>query len=176
MVITGDLIYAVITQETNNTVTAMTDNLGNTYTACNAGSDVGAITGRAYYTIVTVPGLLTSVSATVTASSNNAILLAQAFQGPFSGIDANPANVGSDITSPYVGPSTGTLSQAAELCWWHGRARPDTRLAGGGVAVGFDRADCLCLGHSHTAIVSGAGGDDLRWPRRGRRHPIPASY
>jgi hypothetical protein len=125
MVITGDLIYAVITQETNNTVTAMTDNLGNTYTACNAGSDVGAITGRAYYTIVTVPGLLTSVSATVTASSNNAILLAQAFQGPFSGIDANPANVGSDITSPYVGPSTGTLSQAAELlvAW---ATRPDS--------------------------------------------------
>ena len=47
-------------QQTSLTVTAVTDNLGNTYSATNAGSDNGNITGRAFYSRVTVPGTLTS--------------------------------------------------------------------------------------------------------------------
>ncbi len=124
----GDLIYAVLSEQTNITVTAMSDNLGNTYTALSAGSDCGASTSRAFYAPVTVAGMLTQVSAACTSSGDNAVMLAQAFQGPFTtpSLDANPGNaVNADIVSPYVGPSTGTLTQADELlvAWL---TRPDS--------------------------------------------------
>lgn len=120
----GDLIIAVFGENTSLTVGTVTDNLGNTYTAQNAGTDAGAATGRAYYSIATVGGTLTSVSATATASGDDAVAVAQAFEGPFaaSPLDANPANVSNDTTSPYTCPSTGTLTQADELiiAWFVG--------------------------------------------------------
>ena len=60
----GDLIVAVIAQQTALTVTAVTDNLGNTYTAQNAGTLVSTtISGRMFYSRVTVAGTLTTVNA-----------------------------------------------------------------------------------------------------------------
>jgi hypothetical protein len=112
----GDLIYAVINQQTALTATACADNLGNTYTATNAGVDSGTSTGRAWYSRVTTAGTLTGPSFTATASANNVTACAVIFEGPFTDppIDANPANV-SDIASPFTGPATGTLAQADEL-------------------------------------------------------------
>src|SRR5687767_1058080 len=90
----GDLVYCVLVQQTALTVTAVTDNLGNTYTATNAGNDAGAVTARAFYSRVTVGGSLTTLSAAATASANNVVFIGVAFQGPFIAppIDANPAN------------------------------------------------------------------------------------
>jgi hypothetical protein len=111
----GDLVYVLVTERSDLTVTGITDNIGNTYTPVNSGSDIGTITGRAFYSIVTNPGTIFTVSAAMTPSNNDCIMMAQAFQGPFAAIDANPANVGTDITSPYDGPASGTLAQADEL-------------------------------------------------------------
>lgn len=123
----GDLVYAVFTEQTSLTATAANDILGNTYTVCNSGSDVGAVAGRAFYSIITIPGTISGGGLTIScsASSDDAVLIGQAFQGPFVGIDANPANASSDITSPYNGPATGTLVQADELlvAWAN---RPDS--------------------------------------------------
>jgi hypothetical protein len=100
------------------TANAVTDNLGNSYTAQNAGSDAGNATGRAFYSIVTSAGTLTAVNVDVTATStDDAAVAADVYEGPFaaSPLDANPANVTNDITSPFVSPATGTLAQADEL-------------------------------------------------------------
>jgi hypothetical protein len=113
----GDLVVAVIAEKTEITATTVTDNLGNTYTDKSAGTDAGNITARAYYSRVTTAGTLTSVSAVATASSNNVSFIADVFEGPFetSPLDTNPANITSDVTSPFTCPSTGTLAQASEL-------------------------------------------------------------
>lgn len=117
----GDLVYAVLCEQTSLTVTAVSDNLGNTYSALNAGTDAGAATGRAFYSRVTVAGTLTSVSATCTASSDNVAFVVAVIEGPIivSPLDANPANITSDITSPFTCPATGVLAQANEIvmCW-----------------------------------------------------------
>src|SRR5688572_1928328 len=107
-VVVGDLIFAVINQQTALTATACADNLGNTYTATNAGVDSGTSTGRAFYSRVTVAGTITFVRFTTTASANNVTGVAVSFEGPFTSppIDANPANV-SDVASPFTGPATG---------------------------------------------------------------------
>jgi hypothetical protein len=123
----GDLVVAVFAEQTALTVTTVTDNLGNTYVAQNAGTDAGTITGRAYYARVTMPGTLTSVSAVATASGDNVAAVAAAFEGPFitSPLDANPANNNNtDNASPFTCPSTGVLAQAAELvvAWMSGQA------------------------------------------------------
>jgi hypothetical protein len=112
-----DLIVVLFGEATNLTVTAITDNLGNTYSAVDAGFSSGW-TNRAFYALVTPghAGTLTSVSATTTASSDDALMVVGVFEGPFavSPLDAAPAQV-ADNSSPFVTPSTGTLAQADEL-------------------------------------------------------------
>ena len=125
----GDLVYAVWTQQTNLTVGTgpanPQDNLGNTYAWCNAGTDPGTPTARAGWAIVTTAGTLTQITAAATASTNNYANFAAVIKGPFQANanqpDANPAN-GSDNTSPFACPSTGTLAQADEvvMCFWAG--------------------------------------------------------
>jgi hypothetical protein len=118
----GDLIVAVCGQQTNLTVTACADNLGNSYTAQNAGTLAGAtVSARMFYSRATVGGTLTTINFTTTASANNFAGFGGVFEGDFTAppIDANPANITSDITSPFTCPATGTLAQADELvvCW-----------------------------------------------------------
>src|SRR5258707_148904 len=67
----GDLIVAVFGEQVALGVTAATDNLGNTYTAQNAGTDSGASTGRMFYSRATVAGTLTAVHFAVPATTNN---------------------------------------------------------------------------------------------------------
>jgi hypothetical protein len=114
-VVAGDAV-AFMYSEQSSTVTAgtLTDNLGNTYTACNAGTANGTTAGLGYYGIITVAGTLTSLSLTATASTNDASVSGAIFNGPFTGIDANPV-VKTDSSSPMTGTSTGVLSQASEL-------------------------------------------------------------
>jgi len=120
-VIAGDLIVVVSAERDNLTSTAVTDNLGNSYTAQNAGTDAGNVTGRAFYSRVTVAGELTTINISCTASADKWAGVAAVYQGLFvtSPIDVNTANITSDITSPFACPATGTLSQADELvvCW-----------------------------------------------------------
>lgn len=122
----GDLVVSLLVEQTNLTETGVTDNLGNSYTAQNAGTDAGAVTARLHYSIVTVAGTLTQVRAAATASSDDAVHIAAVFKGPFTAIDANVANITSDITTPFTCPSSGTLVQAAELVIGWGAANQST--------------------------------------------------
>jgi hypothetical protein len=128
-VLVGDLVYAVLAEQTSLTVTACADNLGNTYTAANAGTLSGtAVSGRAFYARVTVAGTLTSVNFTCTASAHDVVAIAAAIGGPVSTplLDANPANTTADITSPFIGPATGTLATAQEIVMAFGAANYGT--------------------------------------------------
>ncbi len=102
VVAVGDLVFVTMSQQTNLTaVDTVTDNLGNTYAAVNAGTDAGTIAIRSFYARVTVAGTLTTVNVPATASTNDASLVADVREGPFtaSPLDANPANT-ADATSP----------------------------------------------------------------------------
>lgn len=116
-VVIGDLVVAVFAEQTNLTVTTVSDNLGHSYTALNAGTDAGAITGRGYYCRVTSAGTLTSIAAVATGSADNVAAAAVVIEGPFQAapLDANPANITSDAASPFTCPATGTLAQATEV-------------------------------------------------------------
>ena len=124
VVAVGDLVYVLSSQQTALTSTTVSDNLGNTYTALNAGTDDSAITGRAYYSRVTVAGTLTSVAVVATASTLNWSGVAAVIEGPFvaSPLDANPANAVGDAVTTFTCPATGTLAQADEvvMCWGAG--------------------------------------------------------
>ena len=119
---TGDLIYVCFAQGTQLQVTGITDDLGNTYTACNAGTDAGNYTARAFYSIATNSGTITTITAV--SSSTFPVkwtCIAAFFRGPFGGtpgaIDRNPTNL-VDTTSPvspYNCPTTGALTQANEV-------------------------------------------------------------
>lgn len=113
----GDLVIGVFGEQTDLTVTGVTDNLGNTYTASNAGTDAGSSTGRMFYSFVTVAGTLNTVHFACTADVLDAIAAVAVFAGPFAStsLDANPANSTADLTSPHSCPVTGTLAQAIEL-------------------------------------------------------------
>lgn len=110
----GDLVWVCFGQQTNLTATGTTDNLGNTYTAQNAGTDAGTSTGRCFYSIVTVAGTLTTCTVAASSSTNDYAGFVAVIDGPVSAIDTNPANA-SDTTSPFTCPATGTLAQAAEI-------------------------------------------------------------
>lgn len=98
------------------TVTAVTDNLGNTYTAVDADGGVigGVISGMQFVSFVTNAGTITAINFAATASSNDIALKAAAYNGPFSAVDAAPA-MRNDTASPFTGNATGTLAQASEL-------------------------------------------------------------
>lgn len=117
VVAVGDLVFVTLSQQTNLTATTpVTDNLGNTYAAINAGTDAGTVTIRSYYSRVTVAGTLTVVHVPATASVNDASVVADVIEGPFTTapLDANPANT-TDGTTPFDCPPTGTLAQANEV-------------------------------------------------------------
>lgn len=113
----GDLVFGVFAQQTALTATTtVTDNLGNTYSYVNAGTDAGNATIRCFYARVTTGGTLTTVNVPATASTNDASAIASVIEGPFatSILDANPANA-TDGTSPHTCTATGTLAQGHEV-------------------------------------------------------------
>lgn len=111
----NDLVVCVFCEQSSSILaTGCTDNLGNTYTAFNAGGTNSTTSARMFYTIVTAAGTLTAVNVACTASTNDASVQAVAFQGPFSAIDANPA-IRTDGNSPMTGTATGTLNQAFSI-------------------------------------------------------------
>lgn len=114
----GDLVFVVFAEQTSLTASGVTDNLGNTYTAQNAGNDAGNVSGRSFYARVTVAGTLTTATISATSSAHNWAGFAAIIEGPFSStgfLDANPANITNDVTSPFTCPSTGTLANATEV-------------------------------------------------------------
>jgi hypothetical protein len=114
----GDLLVCCVVERVSLTVTAVTDSLGHTYTAQNVGTDAGNPTGRTFWFIATAGGTLTSMSAALTNSTDDIIVVGAVFSGPFaaSPLDANPANNNNtDVTLPLTCPLTGTLAQAFEL-------------------------------------------------------------
>src|SRR4029077_899299 len=147
----GDLIVAVIAQQTPNTSTAVTDNLGNSYTAQNAGS-LATISGRMYYSRATVAGTLTTVNFATTSSTNDASCAVAVYEGPFrvtTPLDASPTNLTADTTTPYSCPASGVLGQADELIiGWFCAASTATYTAGGGFTKDIQK------GQSANASVS----------------------
>lgn len=113
----GDLIFAFIGElSATGTMTTCSDNLGNTYAALTK-TVSGSIAYQAYYAYATVAGTLTQVRVAATASTNDAAIVAAVYEGPFKAapLDKNPANVTSDIVTPFTCPLSTTLAQAAEL-------------------------------------------------------------
>jgi len=110
-----DLIVVFVAEAAANTVTTVTDNLGQTYTAINAGT-LSSVGFRGYYRYVTVAGTLTQVSCTMTSSSNDHAISVAVFEGPFTStpLDRAPANT-TDAATPYTCAATTVLSQANEL-------------------------------------------------------------
>jgi hypothetical protein len=115
-VVAGDLVFVVVGEQTTATNTSVTDNLGNTYNPVHAAVDTGTATGRPYFSLVTNPGTITSVTVTANGGSQNGAVAVAIYSGPFkaSPLDKFPTAV-SDNTSPFTAPTTGTLSQIYEL-------------------------------------------------------------
>lgn len=121
----GDLIFVCFGQQTNLTATGVTDNLSNTYTAQNAGTDPGTGTGRAFWARASTAGSLSTVTVAASSSTNDFAGVVAVVAGPVtsSPVDKNPANNNNtDNTSPFTCPATGTLAQALEIvmCWMTG--------------------------------------------------------
>jgi len=110
-----DLIVVMVAEAAANTVTTVTDNLGQTYTAINAGT-LSSVGLRGYYRYVTVAGTLTQVSCVMTSSSNDHAISVAVYEGPFTStpLDRAPANT-VDAATPYTCAATTVLSQANEL-------------------------------------------------------------
>lgn len=116
VVVRGDLIFVLGAEQTSMTITGVTDNLGNSYSSTdNTVNDAGTSTGRCFWTKVTVPGTLTTVTLAANGGTDNGVIVAAIIEGPIVGIDKNPANITSDVTSPFTCPSSTTLSQANEI-------------------------------------------------------------
>lgn len=112
----GDLIFVAVGEQNAITCTGVTDNLGNTYSAVNAGTDAGNTTLRCFFAYNGTAGTLTDVTVAATASGNNIVIPVAVIEGPIeaSSLDANPAN-GTDSGSPWVCPATGALVQSNEI-------------------------------------------------------------
>lgn len=154
----GDLIIAVVSEETAVTTTAVTDNLGNTYVALNAGTAGGGISVRGFYSRVTVSGTLTSVNFATTASTHNASVCVAIFAGPFvvSPLDRNPANSSGSLTNC---PASGPLAQASEVVVSYGAADDASSHDGmstGTLAVHRGLASASCsIGYTVKTNTSG---------------------
>src|SRR5262245_7228897 len=125
----GDMVFAWFVEQTSLTATAVSDNLGHTYTAANAGVDAGTVTGRPFYARMTANGTLTSLTGSATASADNVAFMGAAIVGPFdypTTIAANPAMITSDTTSVFTTPATGVLTQATEAVIIYGCANYGT--------------------------------------------------
>lgn len=116
-VVAGDLVVCCLAEQTTLTVTSASDNLGNTYSAQNAGTDAGATTGRLFFSRVSIAGNLSSVSMAATSSGNNFACNFVALAGPIdvASTDSNPANTTGDTASPYITTSSGALVQPIEI-------------------------------------------------------------
>lgn len=113
----GDLIVVQVIQQVGMATSGVTDNLGNTYGAIDGGGeDPGNASMRRFASRVTSAGTLTTVTVAGAVTSNDVIIIAAIFEGPFEAppIDANPTFV-DDNTSPFTCPATGTLAQANEI-------------------------------------------------------------
>lgn len=124
----GDLVFVCFGQQTNLTATGASSTLVTTYTAQNVGTDAGVVTGRCFYGVVTSAGTLTQVDVAAASSTNDWCGLAAVIEGPFvaSPADGNPANITSDVTSPFTCPLSGTLAQAHEVVIGWGAANQST--------------------------------------------------
>lgn len=111
----GDLVVASWLA-TNNILTGVSDNLGNTYSEINSGSSSGDTFFRLFYSRVTTAGWLTNVEYASTSTSSRKICVVGVFKGPFknSPLDVHPSNA-TDTSTPYVCPASGTLAQTDEL-------------------------------------------------------------
>jgi|SRR5829696_1365746 len=173
----GDLIVVLVTERVSLTAGTVTDNLGHTYTAQNAGTDGGNATGKAYWKIATAAGTLTSVSAATTPSTDDAGIGAVVYEGAFnaSPLDASPANVAS-ATAPFTGPATGVLAQADELVvnWWAGTpgvAAPTSSVGTVNVIPGTTGANSQ-NGAIASLVVSATTSTQATWTASGAASAI----
>jgi hypothetical protein len=176
----NDLVVVTVSELISVTATTVSDNLGNTYTATNAGNDGGSPTQRSYYSLVDHAGTLTTVTVAATASAHDFAITADVYEGPFaaSPLDINLATVTADTTTPYLCQETGTLAQADELVvgicvmtngetdWaGNGSFTLSSNVASGTAANTIGIATCRLVVSATTTVQPGftgtAPGDDI---------------
>jgi hypothetical protein len=112
----GDVVVVVwgglISTPTN--FSAASDNLGNSYTMVTGDTDAGGNGVRAAYSIVTVAGNLTTITAT-RAGTEASCFQAAVFKGPATALDVTVAAADIASATPISWGATGTLAQADEL-------------------------------------------------------------
>jgi len=116
-VFVGDIVVALMAQQTNLTASSCTDNLSSSYSAQNAGTVATAISGRLFYARISANGTLGTVTIAATSSTNDFAAAFAVFGGPFdtSPVDANAANTVGDVSDPFQTTSSGALAQPFEL-------------------------------------------------------------
>lgn len=134
----GQLAVVLVAQQTASTLTAVSDNLGNTWNALTT-SGTGNSAMKMYWSLITNAGSMTPVS-TNTSSSSDACILCAVFDGPFdsSPLDKDVITTGGH-SNTLVTPSSGTLAQTNELiiAYWCCQTVP---TAGGATAPSVMRA------------------------------------
>ncbi len=159
-----DLVFVVVAEQTSLTAGTVTDNLGNTYNAVNAGTDSGTVTGKAYYAVVTNAGTLTQVSVAATASADNVAVRIAAWEGPFeaSPLDAAPANI-EDVSSQFDCPASGTLAQANELLvgWMVASSNAVLTVVSPGITDGQTSSQAVATATFAHKVVSSTASDNI---------------
>jgi hypothetical protein len=148
----GDLVFAAAFVQTGASTTAVTDNLGNTYTP-TASVDAGNVTLEGYWSRVTVAGTLTTLAFAATASTFNCVVHGVAFEGPFaeSPLDKAPAGLVDALSTALVCPATGTLAQADELVI-------AVATLNGNAVITADSPNLLAIENNSSTSITGAIG------------------
>jgi hypothetical protein len=148
----GDLVFAAAFVQTGASTTAVTDNLGNTYTP-TASVDAGNVTLEGYWSRITVAGTLTTLAFAATASTFNCVVHGVAFEGPFaeSPLDAAPAGTTNVLTDTFACPATGVLAQADELV-------VAVAVLNGNAVITADAPNLLAIENNSSTSLTGAIG------------------
>ncbi len=148
----GDLVVAVFADMVGGSAPTIGDNLSNSWTAL-AGPTTNTIRLSAWFTVVTVAGALTATITFGSVALTRAGVLGLFRIVPGAPLDLNPANA-NDSTSPYVCPSSGTLTQTDETVIGYGAlagagtdtlaaVAPDLLVASDGTSLGAADATAI---------------------------------
>lgn len=115
----ADMYVVLICEQGGPSATSTTNSLGGGGVFTNTGTFSNGVSGRVAHGTLP-PGTITSVTVncTINSPNNDFSMVAAVFEGPFrlgAVIDKNVANTTGDLTSPFDGPATGTLTYPDDL-------------------------------------------------------------
>lgn len=148
----GDLVIVNYSENSLQSTTGCSDNLGNTYTQL----DSSGVAISTYYCFVTVEGNALIQVAQTAAGAAGAGLCIAVFNGPFHPLvrDKTVGYIGPDSAEPYDGPASGTLAQPNELLvgYWGSSAETSFDTPSGSSKLNIQ--NCFTAGAQNTAITS----------------------